>query len=98
MIFRADASEAESDKIPIRNNGLSPFGEEVVLEMNRLGMFVDLAHVSAATMKRALEVTRAPLIFSHSSARAITDHPRNVPDHILEMMVRKRPSLEGESS
>ena len=78
----ADAATAE-----LRHGGLSDFGEEVVREMNRLGMIVDLSHVSDDTMRDAIRVSEAPVMFSHSSARALAgDQPRDVPDDVLRLV------------
>lgn len=82
-------SWADSGTDAPRWDGLSPFGEEVVREMNRLGMMVDLSHVSEAAMLDAIRVSDAPVIFSHSSARGVTDHPRNVPDSVLRLLPEK---------
>ena len=71
-----------------RHNGLTPFGREVVREMNRLGMIVDISHVTPKVMHDVLDVAESPVMFSHSSAKAITDHPRNVPDDVLRRLPR----------
>jgi len=86
-LTHADTTDwADSATDDPRHDGLSPFGEEVVREMNRVGMLVDISHVAATTMRDAIRVSRAPVIASHSSAFALANHPRNVPDDVLEMV------------
>jgi membrane dipeptidase len=86
LTHSANVEWADSGTDTAKSRGLAPFGEQVVREMNRLGMLVDLSHTSPETMADALRVSRAPVIFSHSSARAVNDHRRNVPDDILRLL------------
>jgi membrane dipeptidase len=82
-----DWADSATDKP--KSHGLSPFGEQVVREMNKLGMLVDISHVSAETMRHAIRVSKAPVIASHSSAYELANHPRNVPDDVLRMIKEK---------
>ncbi len=86
LTHNSNVGWADSATNAVDTGGLSDFGRSVVAEMNRLGMLVDLSHVSAATMHAALDVSTAPVIFSHSSARAVCDNPRNVPDDVLRRL------------
>ncbi|MFL6246041.1 MAG: dipeptidase [Thermoanaerobaculia bacterium] len=86
LTHSANNDWADSATADPEHNGLTPFGKAVVGEMNRLGMLVDLSHVAPKTMHDALDVTAAPVIFSHSSARALAGHPRNVPDDVLKRL------------
>ena len=86
LTHSANVAWADSATDNPAHHGLTPFGKEVVREMNRLGMLVDLSHVAPDTMRAALAVTAAPVMFSHSSARGIVDHPRDVPDDVLRLV------------
>ena len=86
LTHTANTPWADSANGPAEHHGLTPFGEAVVKEMNWLGMLVDLSHVSPETMAAAIRVSEAPVIFSHSDARALNDHIRNVPDDILALL------------
>ena len=79
---------ADAHRGEVKNNGLSDFGKEVVREMNRLGMLVDISHVSVKVMNDVLDITTAPIIASHSSARGVHDHTRNVPDDVLKRVAQ----------
>lgn len=86
----ADNWLVDTGSEPSQHNGLSPFGKQVILEMNRLGMLIDLAHVTEKVMEQVLSISKAPVIFSHSSAYTICKHKRNVPDRILEIVKAKK--------
>jgi membrane dipeptidase len=79
---------ADAHRGEVKNNGLSEFGKEVVREMNRLGMLVDISHVSVKVMNDVLDVSKAPIIASHSGARGVNDHTRNVPDDVLKRVAQ----------
>ncbi|KAM4630479.1 dipeptidase 1 [Polymixia lowei] len=86
----ADNWRVDTGTEPSEHDGLSPFGKQLIKEMNRLGMLIDLAHVTVKVMNQVLDMTTAPVIFSHSSAYAICQHKRNVPDDILKRVVKNQ--------
>ncbi len=90
-LTHADTNDwADSATDEARHGGLTEFGQEVVQEMNRIGMLIDISHVSPDTMRQAIEASSAPVIASHSSAFALAPHPRNIPDDVLEMIAANR--------
>ena len=95
LTHNANVAWADSATDEPKAGGLTEFGRAVVREMQRLGMLADLSHVSPATMSDALDIAEAPVIFSHSSARALCDHPRNVPDDILARLPGNRRGVHG---
>jgi membrane dipeptidase len=86
--FNNDIADSSTDPEGPEHNGLSLFGEKVVAEMNRLGMMVDISHVSDSTFYDAIRLSKAPLIASHSSARALSDHPRNMTDDMIRLLAK----------
>jgi membrane dipeptidase len=88
-IDTANVELRTNDDLVPEANGITEFGVKVVKEMNRLGMIVDLSHVSTDAMRQVLRITEAPVIFSHSGARAVTDHPRNIPGRLFSNKLEK---------
>ncbi|XP_029951255.1 dipeptidase 1-like [Salarias fasciatus] len=86
----ADNWLVDTGSEPSEHNGLSPFGKQLIVEMNRLGMLIDLAHVTVTVMNQVLDISKAPVIFSHSSAYSVCPHKRNVPDEVLKKVKEKR--------
>jgi len=86
LTHNCNTNWADNHSGPFVHNGLTSFGKEVVLEMNRLGMLIDISHTSDKTMQDSLDTSLAPVVFSHSGARTVSNHTRNVPDNILDML------------